>query len=140
MTDLELKVPPSPAINIDVSKQMQEEEKDKNGIVGTALTFVSIIVGGGVVSVPYAYTSAGITVGLGCQFIVMLVMLYSASLYLTSKKRLKCQSAFTVVAQQCIGDLSSLLINGIIVFCIFGVLILYFILFARITLSLLHYD
>ena len=58
--------------------------------MGTALTFVSIIVGGGVVSVPYAYTSAGLTAGVILQFAAMTSMLFSSFLYLETKKLLMC--------------------------------------------------
>lgn len=100
------------------------------------MTFISIICGGGIVAVPYAYTSAGFEFGLVCQLFVMLAMLFSASLYLEAYQRLGCESTFTAVAQQCIGNYSSLLVNGIIAFCILGVLTIYFILFSTILLSL----
>jgi len=97
---------------------------------------VSIIVGGGIVSVPYALSSAGLKFGIACQLAVMGLMVFSVNLYLQARNRLQCQPTFTAVAQMCIGDVSSLLINGIIVFCIFGVLTLYVILFSTIGLSL----
>ena len=118
------------------SNQIQTEHEERNGVFGTALTFVSIIVGGGIVSVPYALTSSGLKFGILCQFAVMTSMIISATIYLEARARLRCQPSFTAVAQECIGDLSSLLINGIIVFCIFGVLTLYAILFSTIAIAL----
>jgi amino acid permease len=57
-------------------------------------------------------------------------MVYSSFLYLETKKMLRCESSFTAVAQKCIGDVSSLLVNSLIAFCIWGVLTLFAILFA----------
>lgn len=119
-----------------VQKRESDIELSRNGVVGTALTFVSIIVGGGVVSVPYAYTAAGFYMGLCVNFSVMAVMVFSASLYLDAKQRLKCPSTFTAVAQECIGNISSFLVNFIIAFCIFGVITLYSILFSRMSMTL----
>lgn len=118
------------------SKKDNDIESEKNGVFGTALTFLSIIVGGGIVSVPYAFTAAGIKFGFFCQVFVMLSMLYSAYLYFEARKLLRCEASFTAVAQVCIGNISSLLVNGIIAFCIFGVVTLYSILFATIALIL----
>ena len=74
--------------------------------------------------------------GLFVNFSVMAVMVFSASLYLDAKQRLKCPSTFTAVAQECIGNISSFLINFIIAFCIFGVITLYSILFSRMCITL----
>jgi amino acid permease len=63
-------------------------------------------------------------------------MYFSAYLYLETKKRLMCESSFTAVAKKCIGDVSSLLVNSLIAFCIWGVLSLFAILFAQISLAL----
>jgi len=51
---------------------------------------VSIIVGGGIVSVPYALTSGGLEFGLACMLGVMFSMIVSANIYLSAKARLQC--------------------------------------------------
>lgn len=63
-------------------------------------------------------------------------MFFSASLYLATRNKLKCNPTFTDVAQACIGDISSILVNSLIAFCIWGVLTLYIILFSQICLAL----
>ena len=53
-------------------KQINEEEEDehekevagRNGMWGTTLAIISTIMGGGIVSIPYAYSVAGIGVGV----------------------------------------------------------------------------
>ena len=48
-------------------EEMDEREKEKagrNGVCGTALAIISTIMGGGIVSIPYAYAVAGVTIGI----------------------------------------------------------------------------
>lgn len=63
-------------------------------------------------------------------------MLFTCSLYLETRRRLRCESSFTAVAQACLGPKASLLINFLLTFCIFGVMNLYMILFSRVVIAL----
>jgi amino acid permease len=85
-----------------------------------------------VVSVPYAYTTVGFGFGVALQVLVMTSMLFSCRLYLETRRRLKCKSSFTDVASKCLGHISSLVINFLLAFCIFGVLSLLALLLFKI--------
>ena len=63
-------------------------------------------------------------------------MLLTCSLYLETRRRLRCESSFTAVAQACLGPMSSLLINFLLTFCIFEVMNLYMILFSQVAVTL----
>ena len=42
----------------------EKERAGRNGVCGTALAIISTIMGGGIVSIPYAYAVAGMTTGV----------------------------------------------------------------------------
>lgn len=54
-----------------------DSDTKRNGVFETSISLVSIIMGGGVVSVPYAYTTAGFKAGIVIQIFVVASMLYS---------------------------------------------------------------
>lgn len=66
----------------------------------------------------------------------MLAMMFSSYLYLNSRRRLGCACTFTAVAEQCIGEISSFLINFLICFCIFWVIVKLAIISSTIALLL----
>ena len=113
-----------------------DSDLHKNTVCGTSISLISVIIGGGVVSVPYSYTTVGYEFGVAFQIFVMACMLFSCKLYLETRQRLRCKSSFADIASQCVGDISSLGINFLLAFCIFGILNLYMILFSSIALAL----
>ena len=64
----------------------------ENSAIETAQAVVSTIMGGGIVSIPFAYAVAGIPVGLSVQLFVVLSLFFSTYLYLQSKSMLKCNT------------------------------------------------
>ena len=108
-----------------------------NGVWATALAIISTIMGGGIVSIPYAYAAIGFWTGLGIQVCVIFTVWVSCRLYLQTRSMLRCQTTFSVIANECLGSISSLILNLLIVFAIFGILALYMILFAEISISLI---
>jgi amino acid permease len=92
--------------------------------------------GGGIVSIPYAFTTAGFLNGVIVQTMVVISLYVSTSFYLAARRKLKCDSSFSAIAQLCLGDYSGVLINFLITFAIFGILSLYMILFSRIAISI----
>ena len=96
---------------------------------------VSTIIGGGIAAVPYAMTIAGFKTGLLVNLGVILVVLYCSHLYLKASDARK-MSSFSELCYISFGRPSIFIINGLIAFVIYGVLTLYFILFAKICMGL----
>lgn len=104
---------------------------------GTALAVISTIMGGGIVSIPYAYAVAGFWAGVGIQICVIVAIWISCRLYLHTRTMLRCQTNFSVIANLCLGSASSIILNMLLVFAVFGILALYMILFSEISISLM---
>lgn len=109
----------------------------KNGMWGTALAIISTIMGGGIVSIPYAYAVAGVGVGISVQVVVIMAIWCSCVLYLRTRNILRCNTSFSVIANLCLGPISGIILNTLLVFAVFGILALYMILFSEIAISLI---
>ena len=59
--------------------------------------------GGGIVSIPFAYAVAGIYVGLTVQLAVVFALLISCYLYIKTRQILNCSASYTVIASLCLG-------------------------------------
>jgi hypothetical protein len=66
----------------------------------------------------------------------MLAMMFSSYLYLNARRRLRCDCSFTAVAEKCIGEISSFLVNFLICFCIFWVIVKLAIISTTIAMTL----
>ena len=130
-TDDFLKVP------IDEGTDSGEKEEDKrNGMYGTALAIISTIMGGGIVSIPFAYAVAGVATGISVQVCVIIAIWFSCVLYLETRRILRCNTSFSEIAKLCLGSVSGIILNMLLVFAVFGILALYMILFSEIAISL----
>ena len=116
---------------------MEQREPDgRNSVFGTTLTIVSTILGGGIVSIPYAYAVVGTFTGVAIQVGVCIAIYISCTLYLKTKSILRCSSSFDVIANLCLASVSGILLNLLLMFAVFGIMTLYVLLFAKICLSL----
>ena len=93
--------------------------------------------GGGIVSIPYAFAVEGIVVGLSVQIMVIAAIFVSCRLYLSTRTMLSCRTDFGEIAAKCLGPISGIVLNTLLVFAIFGIMALYMTLFAEIFISLL---
>ena len=93
--------------------------------------------GGGIVSIPFAYAVAGITVGITVQICVIVTVWISCQLYLKTRKILRCNTTFSEIAYECLGSTSGITLNSLLAFAIFGIMALYMILFSEIAISLI---
>jgi len=106
-----------------------------NSIIATSLAIISCIMGGGIVSIPYAFACVGFVNGLIIQACLIAAAMISTHLYLRSRKILASKYSFSDIAEKTIGKVSGILLSALIAVALFGVLILYNILFARIAVS-----
>ena len=100
-----------------------------------ALSVISTIIGGGITSVPYAMTVAGLPTGILINFMVIGIVMFCTHLYLKARQLFGLES----LSELCFvsfGRSSIFLINALIAFVIYGILVLYFVLFSRICISL----
>ena len=106
-------------------------------MVATALAIISCIMGGGIVSIPFAYAVEGVLVGISVQVCVITAIYISCLLYLNTRNILSCKTEFGEIAEKCLGPISGIILNSLLVFAIFGIMALYMILFSEIAISLL---
>ena len=64
----------------------------------------------------------------------------SCILYLQAKNILRCNTSFSVLANICLGPVSTYILNLLLVFAVFGIMALYMILFSEIAISLIGSD
>ena len=91
--------------------------------------------GGGIVSIPYAFACVGFVNGFLIQCCIVVAALFSTHLYLGARSLLKSEYSFSDIAFKTIGSMSSLMLNILVALAIFGILTLYMILFAKIAIS-----
>jgi amino acid permease len=99
------------------------------------LAYIANMIGGGIVSLPFALATVGIPIGLAIHFIVMLVYLGCVRMYFKSKDHLGFES-LSELAYLCFGRTSVFLINILICFCVSGIITLYLILLSNLALSI----
>ena len=129
--------PPSNSSFKDEVLSQTTEQEGTNGVAATSLAIISCIMGGGIVSIPYAYAVEGILVGITVQIMVITAIFVSCHLYLRTRSILNCKTEFGEIAEKCLGPVSGIILNSLLVFCIFGIMALYMTLFAMIFISLL---
>jgi sodium-coupled neutral amino acid transporter 11 len=112
-----------------------EVNEDGLSVFDVSLQIISSICGGGIISVPYAMTVAGFHYGLAINVFIILCMMYCTHLYLKSKDIFGFASV-SELSYICFGRPSVFIINILVAFVIFGILTLYLILFADISISL----
>ena len=99
-------------------------EKKKLTLPETVMTFISCIVGIGVVSVPFGFGSAGYTHGLFINLFILCVMMISTHLYLTAMKLLGL-SSLSDLCYMSMGKRSIYIVNGFMSFIFFFILVIY---------------
>lgn len=105
-------------------------------VVEAALSIISSIIGGGIISIPYAMTTNGLWIGAMIHLVIMSCLMLTTHFYLDAKAMYDVNS-FSELCYCCFGRSSVYVINLLIAFVIFGILTLYMILFANISMSLL---
>ena len=104
-------------------------------VFGCALQIISTITGGGIVSVPYAMSAPGFETGILVNIVIIGFMMFCTHLYISSRDILGFDS-ISELSYMSFGRSSVFIINILVAFVIFGILLLYLILFSKISLSL----
>ena len=111
--------------------------KQENSATETAASVVATIMGGGIVSIPFAYAVAGVPVGLTIQFLVVIALFVSTQLYMKTRSMLKCNTILEQITDTCLCPGASIVVNFIIGIAILGICTMYLILFSDVARSLL---
>jgi len=99
------------------------------------LALIATNIGGGIVGIPYAFYNFGIPLGTSLIIMVSLISLASAMLLLKSKELCK-QESFYDIGYIVLGRSSIFIISGAIICQLFGITVVYYIVFSD-TMSLL---
>ena len=117
------------------TRNSQPPSKPKDGLLSVndaAIAFVNTLVGGGIISIPYCIKTFGPELGILCHILMMSLLMGSTVLYLKTKDIVGSEG-FGEIAFIFFGRSSIILINLFITLCVTGVVILYTILFSRIS-------
>jgi amino acid permease len=104
--------------------------------MGASIAYVNTIVGGGIVTLPFVVATIGISYAIMLHLFVIALMLVTVHFCLKTKDHLGYES-YSELAYLCFGRSSVFIINGLICFCISGIITLYLILVSKILLSLI---
>jgi amino acid permease len=99
------------------------------------LALIACNIGGGIVGVPFAIYNYGIPLGVALIILVAVISLLSVMLLLKSKELCK-QESYYEIGYIVMGRNAILLISAAIICQLFGIIVVYYIVFAD-TLSLL---
>jgi len=67
------------------TNQPNKPDEVKNSVIGAFLALISTIIGGGIISIPYAFAASGFFVGLAVQATVCICMVNTVRLYLQAR-------------------------------------------------------
>lgn len=103
-----------------------------------SLTFISTIIGGGIVGVPYAMYHTGIPFGILLNILMVMACWYSCVLYLAAKKLVPVYvESLYEIGFVCMGRASIFIISTILLVSSAGLMIIYFIVFGDIFSSII---
>ena len=85
---------------------------------GASLAIISTIIGGGIISVPYAFTAPGFANGMVINLTILCFMLFTTYFYLKAKDYLGF-SSISELSYICFGRASVFVINFLLTFVIF---------------------
>lgn len=104
--------------------------------MGASLAYVNTIVGGSIVTLPYVVATVGIPLAVIFHLFIIGLMLITVHYCLKAKDHLGYES-YSELAYLCFGRSSIFIVNGLICFCVTGVVALYVLLVTKIIISLI---
>lgn len=98
------------------------------------LAVIASTVGGGIICIPYAMTTAGFLNGAMINLLTIAILMYCTHLYIRAMDMFGLRS-ISELCYMCFGRYSVYMINGLLVFVFFGYLIMFQILFSNLATS-----
>jgi amino acid permease len=105
-------------------------------VIETALALICTTIGASFTSIPYSMTVAGFKTGVLVNLIVIMTVLFSAYLYWMARMMTQL-THLSEMLYVTLGRSSIFLLNGILAFIIYGLIVIYLTLGARICRSIL---
>ena len=116
---------------------MEEEKANLNKkltVFQATLAVIASIIGGGIICIPYAMTTAGFINGAIINFATLAILMYCTHLYIRAMDMFGLRS-ISELCYMCFGRYSVYIINGLLVFVFFGYLVMFEILFSNLATS-----
>lgn len=111
-------------------------KQDGLNLFDATLALIASIIGGGIIAIPYAMTAAGFINGCITNLVTILILMFCTHLYLRAMDMFNMRS-ISELCYMCFGRASVYIINGLLAFVFFGVLVMFLILFGNLGVSLL---
>jgi amino acid permease len=102
---------------------------------GAALAYISTIIGAGIIALPYAFAKAGPLFATMLHIVMAISLMIACALYFKTKDILGYES-FSELSYICLGRTSIFVLNTVIAIGCFSIIVMYVILFSRISISL----
>ena len=101
---------------------------------GATLAFISTIIGGGIVGLPFSFYQAGIPLGIVLNIVIMLLTIYACRLLLLTKDLTGGLETFSEFGFVLYGSKAITIVNLVVFLQSFGLIMIYFSKFAFIEL------
>jgi amino acid permease len=103
---------------------MEEEKSRRLTVCQATLALIASIIGGGIICIPYAMTTAGFINGAIINIITLAILMYCTHLYIRAMDMFGLRS-ISELCFMCFGRYSVYIINGLLVFVFFGYLVMF---------------
>eukprot|EP00347_Sterkiella_histriomuscorum_P010970 403374242 len=122
-------------LQIQPKQSENAQNTEKLSVFGAAMAFLSTIIGGGVVGLPFSFYHSGIPFGIILNIVFALQTIYSCHLIIQAKELTGGLCSFSEIGYLLMGRKSIFLVNGIIFIGAFQLIMIYFIVIGDICSS-----
>ena len=113
-----------------------KSKKDGLNLCEAVLALISSTIGGGIVAIPYAMITAGFINSCIIHLVTISFLMFCTHLYLRAMDMFKMRS-ISELCYMCFGRASVYILNSLLAFVFFGVLVMFLILVGNLGVSLL---
>ena len=104
-------------------------------VKGAALSYVSTLIGAGIIALPYAFVQAGPFLAVFLHLFMASCLMMAVILYFKTKDNLGYES-LAELAYLCLGRASVFIIYSVFSMAVFSIVVMYTILFSKIGVSI----